>query len=107
MRKGRSEVAHKPLDKGEIEEGLRAEVLDLPEPLRRYFARVAVQVHQVSSSEFPDTPVFVVARSGDRAVFYDDVEEDFGIGAIDGDNRLKNCSLNGDLRSALLALQNG
>jgi hypothetical protein len=96
-------LTYKPLDKAEVEEGVRAEVLELPAELRRYFARVAVEVRAV---EFGDRTVFVVAESGNRAILYDDVEEEFGIGIIDG-GVLKLEDLIGELGLALLALQDG
>jgi hypothetical protein len=96
-------VTHRPLDKAEVEEGVRAEVLELPDQLRRYFSRVAVEVRAV---EFPDKTVFIVAKSGNRAIYYDGVEEEYGIGAIDGE-ALKVESVVGELRLALLALQDG
>jgi hypothetical protein len=94
-------VARRSLDKAEVEEGVRAEVLELPDQLRRYFSGVAVEVRAV---EFPDRIVFVVAKSGNRAIFYDDVEEGYGIGTIDGEG-LKFRGLMGELRFALSALQ--
>jgi hypothetical protein len=96
-------VTHGPLDKAEVEEGVRAEVLELPAELRRHFGRVAVEVRAV---ELPDRIVFIVAKSGNRAIFYDDVEEEYGIGTIDGE-ALKVESVIGELRFALLALQDG
>jgi hypothetical protein len=100
-------LTYRPLDKAEIEEGLRAEVLELQQNLRTYFTVVAVEIHQVKCDGFPHAPpVFVVARSGSKAIFYDDVEEDFGIGTVDGDT-LKDCSLIGELRYALVQLQGG
>jgi hypothetical protein len=100
-------VGRRPLDKAEIEEGLRAEVLNLPDQLRAFFQSVVVEVHEATCPEFPGRPVFVVARSVDRAIFYDDAEEDFGIGAFDGQARLKDCGLIGELQFALIALQGG
>ena len=105
MRRRWREVAHKPLDKAELEEGLRAEALDLPEKLRRFFARVAVEVYQATCTELPGQSVFVVAKSGSKAIFYDDVEEDFGIGILDGHMSLRDCRLHGELRFALVELQ--
>ena len=98
-------MARKPLDKTEIEEGVRAEVLNMPDRLRAFFKSVAVEVHEATCPELPGRPVFVVARSNDRAIFYDDVEEDFGIGTFDGQARLKDCGLIGELQFALIALQ--
>ena len=100
-------MVRKPLDKAEVEEGLRVEVLDMPDQLRVFFKSVAVEVRETTCSEFPGRPVFVVARSEDRAIFYDDVEEDFGIGTFDGEARLKDCGLIGELQFALIALQGG
>jgi len=100
-------MARKPLDKTEIEEGVRAEVLNMPHQWRAFFKSVAVEVCEVTCPQFPGRPVFVVARSDDRAVFYDDVEEDFGIGSFDGQARLKDCGLIGELQFALIALQGG
>ena len=100
-------MGYKPLDKAELEEGLRAEALDLPEHLRRFLARVAVEVYQATCTELPGQSVFVVARTGSRAIFYDDVGEDFGTGTLDGNMSLTDCRLHGELRFALVELQDG
>jgi hypothetical protein len=97
-------LTYRPLEKAEIEEGLRAEVLDLPQDLRRYFTAVAVDVRQMKRGDFPDASLFVVAQSGTRAIFYDDIDEDFGIGTLDGDV-LIDCSVTGELRYALAQLR--
>lgn len=100
-------MAYKPLDKAEIEEGIRVEVLDLPDQLRAFFKSIAVEVREATCPELPGRPVFVVARSADRAIFYDAVEEDFGLGAFDGQASLKDCGLIGELQFALIALRGG
>jgi len=101
-------VAYKPLNKAEIEEGLRAEVLELPQDLHRYYEGVAVPVYEAGYADSREGPlVLVIAKSGNRVVFYDDVEDDFGIGTIEDGASLKDCSLTGELRLALLALRSG
>ena len=98
-------MGHKSPDKAELEEGIRVDVLDMPPQLRAFFKSVAVEVHEATCPEFPGRPVFVVARSEGRAIFYDDVEEGFGIGTLDGQSRLKGGGLIGELQFALIALQ--
>jgi hypothetical protein len=48
--------------------------------------------------------VFVAARAGDRLLFFDDVEEEFGVGVPDGDGVLRDCGTFGPLIAALRAL---
>ena len=101
-------MTYKPLDKAEVEEGIRSEVLVMPEPLQRFYRSVALPIYQAANADSRERPsVFVVAKSGDRVVFYDAVEDDFGIGTITDETSLKNCGLVGELRLALIALQGG
>ncbi len=101
-------MAYKPLEKAEIEEGLRAEVLEMPEPLQRFYESVAVPVHESAYADSPGNPlVFVVAKSGNRVIFYDGVEEGFGVGTMDGRVSLKDCGPVGELQLALTKLQGG
>jgi hypothetical protein len=48
--------------------------------------------------------VFVVARHGNRLLFFDDVEEDFGVGVPDDDGILRDMGTYGPLVAAVLAL---
>ncbi len=101
-------MTYKPLDKAEVEEGIRSDVLVMPEPLQRFYRNVALPVYQAAYADSRERPsVFVVAKSGNRAIFYDGVEDDFGIGTIADETSLKNCGLVGELQFALIALQGG
>ena len=106
MRRESLEVTYKPLDKAEVEEGIRSEVLVMPEPLQRFYRSVALPVYQAAYADSRERPsVFVLAKSGSRVVFYDGVEDDFGIGTIADETSLKDCGLVGELQFALIALQ--
>jgi hypothetical protein len=48
--------------------------------------------------------VFAVARAENRVLFFDDVEEDFGVGVPDGDGILRGLGTFGSLVAAVLAL---
>lgn len=48
--------------------------------------------------------VFVVARNGNRLLFFDDVEEEFGVGVPDSDGVLRDLGTFGPLVAAVLAL---
>jgi hypothetical protein len=48
--------------------------------------------------------VFVVARNGNRLLFFDDVEEEFGVGVPNGDAILRDLGTFGPLVAAVLAL---
>jgi hypothetical protein len=48
--------------------------------------------------------VFVVARAGNRVLFFDDVEEEFGVGVPDSDGVLRDLGTFGPLVAAVLAL---
>jgi hypothetical protein len=47
---------------------------------------------------------FAVARAGNRVLFFDDVEEDFGVGVPDSDGILRDLGTFGSLEEAALAL---
>jgi hypothetical protein len=48
--------------------------------------------------------VFVVAKNGNRSLFFDDVEEEFGIGIPDSDGVLRNPGTFGPLVAAVIEL---
>jgi hypothetical protein len=49
--------------------------------------------------------IFVVARAGERLLFFDDVEDEFSIGVPDGDGVLRDWGGYGTLNSAIRSLQ--
>jgi hypothetical protein len=51
--------------------------------------------------------VFVVARNENRLLFFDDVEEDFGVGVPDSDGILRDLGTFGPLVAAVLVLDKG
>jgi hypothetical protein len=60
---------------------------------------------RVSASETPRFEhVFVVAKTGEHLLYYDDVEEDFGVAIPDGDGVLRNWGNFGPLVRAVLVL---
>jgi hypothetical protein len=56
------------------------------------------------SEDYGIEEVFAVARAGNRVLFFDDVEEDFGVGVPDSDGILRDLGTFGALVAAVLAL---
>jgi hypothetical protein len=59
------------------------------------------------SEDYGVEKVFVIARSGNRVLFFDDVEEEFGVGIPDRDGILRCCGTFGPLAAAARALDEG
>ena len=57
------------------------------------------------SEDYGIEKVFVVARAGNRVLFFDDVEEEFGVGVPGNDGVLRDLGTFGPLVAALLALE--
>jgi hypothetical protein len=96
-----------PVTREAFEKILSEEVGSLAEEVLRTYQRYAVPVFQhrcFRDTEYGIENLFVVARAMDLLLFYDDVEEDFGVATPDGDGVLRNWKLSGPLVSAVLNL---
>jgi hypothetical protein len=57
------------------------------------------------SEDYGTEKVFAVAQAGNRVLFFDDVEEDFGVGVPDSDGILRNLGTFGSFVAAVMALE--
>jgi hypothetical protein len=64
--------------------------------LRRPVPILCVRGYVFENSECPPEPIYCVARIGLRVLIYDDVEEEFGTGVLDGDGLLREWGTYGD-----------
>jgi hypothetical protein len=86
---------------------LDPEIAALPKETLEVLSLHAVNVFEqpcFRDSSYGIEKVFVVARAGTRLLFYDDVEEEFGIGVPDSDGVLQVSELCGPLAAAIRAL---
>lgn len=94
---------------------LLPEVLERIDSEKRDFDPMdKAQWSQCAVSPFPvkimrdgygEESVFVVAREGQRVLFFDDAEDEFGGATLDAKGCLKGCGLHGDLKYALRAFR--
>jgi hypothetical protein len=77
-----------------------------PEILRTYelYAVPLYKQKCVRGADYGHEEVFVVARNGTRFIYYDDIEEDFGVSVADGDGVLRDWENYGPLLKAVLVL---
>jgi len=61
----------------------------------------------VRSEDLGAESVFVVARNGDTALFYDDVEDQFAVGTLGSNNMLTFIGYVGELHYAIAAVDKG
>ncbi len=89
---------------------LDREVAALPLEVANKLMEYSVPIFEQSlfrSEDYGIEKVFVIARSGDRVLFFDDVEEEFGVGLPDPDGVLRHCGSFGPLAGAAQALDKG
>jgi len=100
----------RPVSRETFEGILEEEVAALRPEVKRLYEQYAVALfHQpcIHVENSPIEQVFVVAKNGDRLLFYDDVEEDFGVAIPDKDGVLRNWGNCGPLVGAVLVLDEG
>jgi hypothetical protein len=96
-----------PISRAGLESRLNAEIATLPPGLLNTYRTHATTIAGLPcfrSEQYGTEHVFVVARSGRRLLIFDDVEDEFAIGAVDEDGVMRDWGLYGDLIDALRAL---
>jgi len=106
MRTETSDNNWKRISSADLESRLKTEIATLPvDLLKTYREHMTAMAEQPCFHSDPYGPeqVFVVARSGKRLLIFDDVEDEFAIGAADEDGVLREWGLYGALIDALRA----
>ena len=96
-----------PISRAELEDRLHLEKGKLSPVLLETFQNLAAPVSEkpcFRTEQYGIEQVFVVASSGQRLLFFDDVEDEFAIGVAANDGVLRDWGLYGDLMDALPAL---
>jgi hypothetical protein len=96
-----------PVSKETFERILREEIASLTPEATKAYEKYSVTTYEQRCERSVDSGierVFVVARKGNRLLFFDDVEDEFGIGVPDGDAILRDLGTFGQLVAAVLAL---
>jgi hypothetical protein len=99
-----------PISRERFENILRDEIEKLPAEVLGIYKQYAVAPFEqpcFRDGEYPNERVFVAARAGDRLLFFDDVEEDFGVGIADSDGVLRDLGGYGPLLRAVVVLHEG
>jgi|SRR6267154_2225393 len=96
-----------PASRERFERILAEETRALRPEVMRLYEQYAVSPFQqpcLREQNSPTERVFVVAKNGHRLLYYDDVEEDFGVATPDADGVLRNWGNYGPLVRAILVL---
>jgi hypothetical protein len=96
-----------PVSKETFERILREEIDTLtPEAAKAYekYATAPYEQRCLRDANSGIERVFVVAKNGNRLLFFDDVEEEFGVGVPGNDAILRDLGTFGPLVAAVLAL---
>ena len=100
-----------PITDNELSLLIEEAILELSEEARLKFESVRTPISKVrckrfDSDQYGEELLFVIGRSGNKLLVFDDVEDDFGIAdlAAHGDTPLENWRLFGTLEYALLGL---
>jgi hypothetical protein len=93
-----------PISRSDIQGRLDAEIAALSPGLLNTYREHATEIAELPcfrNEQYGNERIFVVARSGTRLLFFDDVEDEFAIGVADDDGVLRDWGLYGDLMDAL------
>jgi hypothetical protein len=104
---GAQAVDWTPVARERFAEILSSEVSSLEPHVGRLYHQYAVEPFHLPCLRFCESGVekaFVVAKSGDRLLYFDDVEEDFGVAILDGDGVMREWGNHGPLVLALRVL---
>jgi|SRR5215472_7750257 len=96
-----------PISRADFESRLKSEVEALPPDVLNIYKEHAVTIAEqpcFRSEQYRTERVFVVARSGSQLLIFDDVEDEFAVGAAGDDGVLREWGLSGDLVDALRLL---
>ena len=99
-----------PVSKERFAEILSSEIPSLAPEIQRLYEQYAVQPFHLPclrDQGGAQERVFVVAKNGNRLLYFDDVEEDFGVAIPDEDGVMREWGNYGPLVRALLALREG
>jgi hypothetical protein len=94
----------KPISRADLESRLTSEIAALPGDVLKIYQEHAVIIAEqpcFRTEQYGTERVFVIARSGSQLLIFDDVEDEFAIGAADDDGILRKWCLCGDLVDAL------
>jgi len=97
----------KPISRPEVENRLKSEVAALPADVMNIYKNHAITIAEqlcFRSDQYGTERVFVVARSGSQLLIFDDVEDEFGVGAPGDEGVLREWGLCGYLIDALRLL---
>ena len=97
----------KPISRPELENRLKTEVAGLPADVLSIYEEHAITIAEqpcFRSKQYGAERVFVVARSGSKLLIFDDVEDEFALGAPSDDGVLREWGLCGDLIDSLRLL---
>jgi hypothetical protein len=104
MTKSQPDPDWQPISRSQLEELISAEVRDFDAVKLDIWNRLRVPLAVASihrSPEWGEEQVFLVARRGDEVLFYDDVEDEFAVGRISGENVVSLGGLAGELHHAI------
>jgi hypothetical protein len=96
-----------PVTNETLERILIEEIAALTPEAARSYEKYAVAPYEqrcLRSADSGIERIFVVARNGSQLLFFDDVEEEFGVGVPDNDAILRGLGTFGPLVAAVLAL---
>jgi hypothetical protein len=96
-----------PISRVEFDALLAKEISTFEAADHELWSRYQVGVRSapiVRSQEYGTEHVFVVAAIGDRILFFDDVEDEFGVARLPPDRPLEEYGTYGELRFALRGL---
>jgi len=96
-----------PTSRDNFEYLLREELKRLTPAALKIWQKYAIAPYEQSCVRNPDAGIgriFVVARNGTCLLFFDDVEDEFGVGVPDSDSILRDLGTFGPLVAAVLAL---
>jgi len=96
-----------PVGREQFETILAEEIAALRPEIKRLYEQYAVPPFPqpcFRSESYANEQVYVVAKNCDRLVYYDDVEEEFGVSIPDADGVLRKWGNYGPLVTALLVL---
>ena len=107
MRVGEHPVDWTPISEEQFTKILSNEVSSLAPDVLRLYQQYAVKPYQLPCARLQDSAleqVFVLAKNGNRLLYFDDVEEDFGVATPDDDGVMREWGNYGPLVRALLIL---
>jgi hypothetical protein len=107
MPKGKGLMEWQKVSRERFQSILDEEVAALPQEAAKILKVRAVPIFEqpcLRSEDYGIEKVFAVARAENRVLFFDDVEDEFGVGIPDNDGVLRDLGTFGSFIAAVLAL---